>query len=151
MLNIQGLNQFYGGSHILWDVTLAVPTGSCTCLMGRNGGKGALKSDGDIARGAERFAEEIDQVRQFADQCLMPAPDQRTEQKAVYSAYKFWAANNGMGVLKAPEVSARLTAIGYAFKKIRGSRYHVGCFVVDAPDQAAITEPVEDFFHDNVS
>jgi len=37
MLNIKGLNQFYGGSHILWDVNLSVPTGSCTCLMGRNG------------------------------------------------------------------------------------------------------------------
>jgi urea transport system ATP-binding protein len=37
MLNIRGLNQFYGGSHILWDVSLSVPTGSCTCLMGRNG------------------------------------------------------------------------------------------------------------------
>ena len=37
MLNIRGLNQFYGGSHILWDVTMSVPAGSCTCLMGRNG------------------------------------------------------------------------------------------------------------------
>jgi urea transport system ATP-binding protein len=37
MLSISNLNQFYGGSHILWDVALNVPTGSCTCLMGRNG------------------------------------------------------------------------------------------------------------------
>jgi urea transport system ATP-binding protein len=37
MLHIQGLNQFYSGSHILWDVELLVPQGSCTCLMGRNG------------------------------------------------------------------------------------------------------------------
>jgi urea transport system ATP-binding protein len=37
MLQITGLNQFYGGSHTLWDVTLDVPRGSCTCLMGRNG------------------------------------------------------------------------------------------------------------------
>jgi len=37
MLAIQGLNQFYSGSHILWDVDLQVPEGSCTCLMGRNG------------------------------------------------------------------------------------------------------------------
>jgi urea transport system ATP-binding protein len=37
VLGIQGLNQFYGGSHILWDVDLEVPEGSCTCLMGRNG------------------------------------------------------------------------------------------------------------------
>jgi urea transport system ATP-binding protein len=37
MLSIHGLNQFYGGSHILWDIDLEVPSGSVTCLMGRNG------------------------------------------------------------------------------------------------------------------
>jgi urea transport system ATP-binding protein len=37
MLQIQSLNQFYGGSHILWDVDLTVPQDSITCLMGRNG------------------------------------------------------------------------------------------------------------------
>ena len=37
MLAIKTLNQFYSGSHILWDVNLEVPEGSCTCLMGRNG------------------------------------------------------------------------------------------------------------------
>jgi urea transport system ATP-binding protein len=37
MLEVRGLNQFYGGSHILWDVDLGVAQGSCTCLMGRNG------------------------------------------------------------------------------------------------------------------
>ncbi|WP_036251789.1 ABC transporter ATP-binding protein [Methylobacter sp. BBA5.1] len=37
MLKITGLNQYYGGSHTLWDVDLAVPAGSCLCLMGRNG------------------------------------------------------------------------------------------------------------------
>ncbi len=37
MLQIRGLNQYYGGSHILWDVDLHVPAGSRTCLMGRNG------------------------------------------------------------------------------------------------------------------
>ena len=31
------VNQFYGESHILWDVDLDVPAGGCTCLMGRNG------------------------------------------------------------------------------------------------------------------
>ncbi len=43
MLGISGLNQHYGESHILWDVGLDVATGSCTCLMGRNGvGKSTL-------------------------------------------------------------------------------------------------------------
>lgn len=43
MLRIDGLNQYYGESHILWDIDLAVPEGACTCLMGRNGvGKTSL-------------------------------------------------------------------------------------------------------------
>ncbi len=37
MLTLRGVNQFYGGSHILWDVDLDVPSGRITCLMGRNG------------------------------------------------------------------------------------------------------------------
>ncbi len=37
LLELFGVNQFYGGSHTLWDVDLTVATGSCTCLMGRNG------------------------------------------------------------------------------------------------------------------
>lgn len=37
MLAIKGLNQFYGGSHTLWDVDLDVPDGALMCLMGRNG------------------------------------------------------------------------------------------------------------------
>ena len=37
MLAIKALNQFYGGSHTLWDVDLSVPAGSCMCVIGRNG------------------------------------------------------------------------------------------------------------------
>jgi urea transport system ATP-binding protein len=37
LLSVSTLNQFYGGSHILWDVNLTVHAGSRTCLMGRNG------------------------------------------------------------------------------------------------------------------
>ena len=36
-LHVSSLNQYYGGSHILWDIELHVPQGSCTCIMGRNG------------------------------------------------------------------------------------------------------------------
>jgi urea transport system ATP-binding protein len=37
MLSISNLEQFYGGSHTLWDITMEIPQGSVTCLMGRNG------------------------------------------------------------------------------------------------------------------
>lgn len=37
MLNIDSLNQFYGSSHTLKDISLAVQPGLCTVIMGRNG------------------------------------------------------------------------------------------------------------------
>jgi urea transport system ATP-binding protein len=37
MLEVEGLNQYYGGSHILRDVQLSIPRGQCTVVLGRNG------------------------------------------------------------------------------------------------------------------
>jgi urea transport system ATP-binding protein len=37
MLEVDSLNQFYGGSHILRDVKMTVPDGKLTVLLGRNG------------------------------------------------------------------------------------------------------------------
>ncbi|KDP85699.1 urea ABC transporter ATP-binding subunit UrtE [Cupriavidus basilensis] len=43
MLQVNALNQFYGGSHILRNVTFEVPQGKLTTLLGRNGvGKSTL-------------------------------------------------------------------------------------------------------------
>ena len=37
MLTISGLNQYYGGSHILRDVNIEIPKGACTTILGRTG------------------------------------------------------------------------------------------------------------------
>ncbi len=37
LLELTGIQQYYGQSHILREVSLTVPAGACTCLMGRNG------------------------------------------------------------------------------------------------------------------
>ena len=37
MIRIQGLNQYYGQSHILWDLSLSTTPGRVACIMGRNG------------------------------------------------------------------------------------------------------------------
>ncbi len=37
MLHVENLNQYYGGSHILRDISFDAPTGQVTCLLGRNG------------------------------------------------------------------------------------------------------------------
>ena len=37
MLTISAVDQYYGESHTLWELTLDIPAGACMCLMGRNG------------------------------------------------------------------------------------------------------------------
>lgn len=37
MLKINNINQYYGQSHILWDLNLELRSGTCGCLIGRNG------------------------------------------------------------------------------------------------------------------
>jgi len=37
MLAVKDVNQYYGGSHILRNVSLEVPAGKCMTLLGRNG------------------------------------------------------------------------------------------------------------------
>jgi len=37
VLQIKNINQYYGQSHILWDLSLKIKEGTCGCLIGRNG------------------------------------------------------------------------------------------------------------------
>jgi urea transport system ATP-binding protein len=37
VIAINKLNQFYAQSHTLWDLSLELEPGKCTCIMGRNG------------------------------------------------------------------------------------------------------------------
>ena len=73
MLTIENLNQYYGGSHILRDVSLEVRSATCTVLLGRNGvGKTTLLKTIMGLVGARSGALRLDGV----DLALMP-PYQR--------------------------------------------------------------------------
>lgn len=37
MIYLNGVNQKYGGTQILWNLDMEIKEGSCTCIMGRNG------------------------------------------------------------------------------------------------------------------
>ncbi|MGP5403913.1 urea ABC transporter ATP-binding subunit UrtE [Psychrobacter celer] len=37
MLDVKAINQYYGGSHILRDVSFTAPVGECSVILGRNG------------------------------------------------------------------------------------------------------------------
>lgn len=58
MLIIEKLNQFYGQSHILHDISFTVPEKQCTCIIGRNGvGKTTLLKSimGQVAIKADKL------------------------------------------------------------------------------------------------
>ena len=68
MLKVDKLNQYYGESHTLWDLSLEVPAGECTCVMGRNGvGKTTLlkcvMGEERVADGSLRFADDVELTR----------------------------------------------------------------------------------------
>ncbi|PAU74267.1 urea ABC transporter ATP-binding subunit UrtE [Halomonas salipaludis] len=73
MLKVDKLNQYYGESHTLWDLTLEVPAGECTCVMGRNGvGKTTLlkcvMGEERVADGSLRFADDIELTRKRVEE-----------------------------------------------------------------------------------
>ncbi|MFC3286285.1 urea ABC transporter ATP-binding subunit UrtE [Litchfieldella rifensis] len=70
MLKVDGLNQYYGESHTLWDLDLEVPQGACTCVMGRNGvGKTTLLKCvmGEVASGSLLFAGDVELTKRHVE------------------------------------------------------------------------------------
>jgi urea transport system ATP-binding protein len=73
LLQLGNINQFYGESHTLWDISLDIAEGSCVCLMGRNGvGKTTLLKtimglvplqSGEISFNGHTLTSQIAEVR----------------------------------------------------------------------------------------
>ena len=58
MLSISGVNQYYGGSHILRDVNLQAEAGKITVLLGRNG-VGKTTTIGKLAYNFKKNGKEV--------------------------------------------------------------------------------------------
>jgi phage/plasmid-associated DNA primase len=100
---------------------------------------GGFKDDGDIAQGQEDFEREIDQVRQWVDECTEPAATAVEERSAAYKSYRLWADSTGVSRLKASEFFVRLTAAGFPAGKVHGgTRVHRGLVITQFRVQGAL-------------
>lgn len=80
ILQISGLNFFYGESHILRDVDMTIPKGQMVCLIGRNGvGKTTL-----IKNIIGLLKPRRGNIRYQGQSILRLSPDQRARQGIAY-------------------------------------------------------------------
>ena len=113
MLKVQNLNQFYGESHTLWDVDMNVLSGSCTCLMGRNGvGKTTLlktimgllpAASGSISMEGDELINKPAELRAHQGIGYVPQGREIFTQLSVEENLRVGLLSRGDGLRKIPE------------------------------------------------
>ena len=83
-------------------------------------------TDGDVQVGKKEFEKAVDQVRQWADECTIPAEGHAENRTELYKSYSAWASANGFGRMKSTEFFNRLDSAGYKAGKSAGMRVHRG-------------------------
>lgn len=83
------------------------------------------KERGEVAIEQAEFAEKIDAVRQWIDQCTEPVEDEsyREDRSVCYKSYKTWCEVNGYKPLRADHFEERIAATGRRTGKARGHRW----------------------------
>ena len=79
-IEVSGLNTYYGKSHILHDVSLAVEEGSITTLLGRNGAGKSTTMRSIMGLTPARSGS----VKVFGKECVKMAPFQVARQRVGY-------------------------------------------------------------------
>ena len=161
MIEIRGLNQFYGGSHILWDIDMDVPQGSCTVLMGRNGmGKTTLLrclmgltpiASGSIRYGDEDLATAPATRRARAGIGYVPQGREIFSQLTVEENLRTGLAARGDGQRDIPEEVFQLFPVLKSMAKRRGGdlsggqqqQLAIGRALVINPKVLILDEPTE--------
>lgn len=93
-------------------------------LMSRNNNRGGFHTSEEIVKGKERFAEAIDQVRQWVDEYAIVTPGNQESLSDCYKGYKIWAENEGNKRMKSAEFAQRLNNVtGITTGKTNGQRW----------------------------
>ena len=114
-------------------------------MMDRNDKRGGFHTSSEITSGADEFAEGIGQVRQWVNSGAgLVDPNAQETQSDVFKAYRIWAQDNHVGVLKSPELMHRLASIpGITTGKTNGMRWVRGLTVYLNPRPGASSVPDE--------
>jgi urea transport system ATP-binding protein len=114
MLAVSGLNQYYGGSHILRDVTFELPPGQVTVLLGRNGvGKTTLlrtlmglvpAASGTVHFGGRDLTRERPDVRARAGMGYVPQGREIFPRLTVAENLEMGLASRGRGAEVPPRI-----------------------------------------------
>jgi len=99
---------------------------------------------GEALQGQDEFATSLDQVRQWIDECCIPAPEHKaTETRdSTYAAYRAWATRNGNGIFKGSEFYHRMESAGYpTVKRNSGRRYIDGLKIMEGRQHAQSSTP----------
>ncbi|HEY5956077.1 MAG TPA: phage/plasmid primase, P4 family, partial [Polyangiaceae bacterium] len=114
---------------------------------------GNFKMDGEVEQGQEEFAQAIDQVRQWLEECTVYDPEARLKRGDVYASYRMWANASGHRPLSASEFYGRVESAAKPgqkmVKKIQGVRMFCGFRINELASRQ--TEPAMDAFGGDIS
>ena len=165
MLTISQLNQFYGQSHILHDISLSVPEKQCTCIIGRNDvGKTTLlkaimgqvaAQAAELSYGGTPLLKQRPEKRAYSGIAYVPQGRQIFSQLSVEDNLKtglpVYAKRSGQRGSGIPDIVYELFPVLHEMKHRRGGdlsggqqqQLAIGRALVLQPDLLILDEPTE--------
>ena len=165
MLTISQLNQFYGQSHILHDISFSVPEKQCTCIIGRNGvGKTTLlkaimgqvaAQAAELSYGGTPLLKQRPEKRAYSGIAYVPQGRQIFSQLSVEDNLKtglpVYAKRSGQRGSGIPDIVYELFPVLHEMKHRRGGdlsggqqqQLAIGRALVLQPDLLILDEPTE--------